>query len=80
MRLLRTHHLVHPANVLLEHLLVQKHQGTQRLALCRGGNMACHGQMRRELLHFLGAHVAWMPFAMEENEAFHPAQIGFFGP
>ena len=31
------------------------------------------------MLDFLGTHVAWMPFAVQEDEAFDPAQIRFFG-
>ena len=41
--------------------------------------MACHGQMRQELLDLLHAHVARMPFAVKEDEAFDPAQVSFFG-
>jgi hypothetical protein len=78
MRLFGTHHLVYPANVLAEHLLVQKQNGTQGLALRGGGNTAFYGEVRQELSHLLHPHVAGMPFVMKANEAFHPAQIRFF--
>jgi hypothetical protein len=34
--------------------------------------------MRQELLDLLDAQLVWLPFAMQEDEAFHPAQVGFF--
>jgi hypothetical protein len=71
-RLLRPYHLVNPANILLENLLIQKQDGAQCLALGGGSDMANHGQMRQELLNFLYAHVTRMPFAMKEDEAFYP--------
>jgi hypothetical protein len=41
--------------------------------------MAFDGQMGEELLNLLRTHVARMPFAMKEDEAFHPAKVGLFG-
>ena len=80
LRLLCAHHLVNPANVLLEDLLVQKQDGAQRLALRGRGDTAFDGQMRQELLDLLHAHLARMPFAVEHDKASHPADIGLFGP
>jgi hypothetical protein len=77
--LFRAHHPVKPAHVLLEALLVQKQDGTQRLALSGGSDTVCHGQMRQELLDFLTAYLARMPFAVKEDEVFDSPQIGFFG-
>jgi len=63
---------------LFEDLLVQKQDSAQCLALRRGSDMAFHSHIGQELLDLLSSHLAWMPFAMKENEAFHPAQGGFF--
>jgi hypothetical protein len=65
---------------LFEDLLVQKHDGTQRLTLRRGSDMAFHSEMGEELLDFLPAHLARMPFAVKENEAPYPTQVGSLGP
>jgi hypothetical protein len=64
---------------LFEDLPIEKHDGTQRLALGRGSDMAFHGEMGQKLLDLLPPHVARMPFVMKENETFHPAQVGFLG-
>jgi hypothetical protein len=44
--LLGAHHVVQPANVLLEDLLIQKQNGAESLALSRGGDVAFDRQMR----------------------------------
>ena len=41
--------------------------------------MPFHGEVRQELLHLLEAHVARMAFVVKEDEAFDPADVGFFG-
>ena len=75
----RTHHVVQPADVVLEHLLVQKEDGASGLTVRRGRYLACHGQMGQELVHFLHAHVTGMALAMKQDKALDPTQGGCFG-
>jgi len=49
----------------VEDFFIQKHEGTQRLVLCRGGDLMCHGEAREKLLHLDGTHRLRMPFVVE---------------
>jgi hypothetical protein len=70
--------VVQLADVMLENLLIQKQPGAEGLALGGGGNAPCESERREQLLHCQGPHVAGMPFAVQQDEAFDPAQRGVF--
>src|SRR2546428_4675034 len=70
--------VVEPAKVVVEDCFIQKHEGTQRLVLRRGGDLMGHGEGREKLLHFGGTHHLRMPFVMEQDEPPDPLHIGVF--
>ena len=46
----------------------------------RGGrNMAMTGEMTQKCGHFFRPHLPWMAFAVKEDEAFDPAEVGPLG-
>ncbi len=74
-RALGAHHVLHPRQVLPQHLAVQKQQGRQRLVLRRSRHMALHRQMRQKSLHLRRPHPGRMALAMKQDEALGPVNI-----
>src|SRR2546426_4007628 len=70
--------VVEPAKVVVEDCFIQKHEGSQRLVLRRGGDLMGHGEVREKLLHLGGTHRLRMPFVMEQDESPDPLHIGVF--
>jgi hypothetical protein len=68
-------HRVEAAEVDLQHLLVQEHQGIEGLVLRAGRDLPVHGQVGEELLHLGGAHRARMPLVVEVDEARDPLDV-----
>ena len=68
--------VIEPAEVMVQDVFIQKHEGTQRLVLRRGGDLMGHGEVREKLLHLDGPHRLWMPFVMEQDELPDPLHIG----
>ena len=62
-------HGVDAARIDLQDLLIQEQQGVERLVLRAGRHVPHDRQMAEELLDFGSAHVARVPFAVEEDEA-----------
>jgi len=72
-------HRVDAAQVDLQHLLVQKEQGVERLVLRAGRDATVDRQVGEELLDLGGAHVTRVPFAVEEDESRDPLDIAGLG-
>jgi len=68
-----------PFQILFKDLAVQEQDGVEGLILRGGGDLLIHGQVGQEGLDFRRAHVLGMSFAVVENVAFDPADVGFFG-
>ena len=71
--------LVHPRQVSPQHLLVQKQQCRQSLAVRRHRHIALGRQPRQERLDFRMPHLARMAHALVPNEGLHPMDIGLLG-
>ena len=64
---------------LMEHVAVEEEERVQSDIL--GGNFPperARRKMRQKCSHFLGPHVLWVPFLVEEDKAFDPSKVGFF--
>ena len=64
---------------LLQDFPVEEEDGAEGLALGGGGDVAFDSQMGEEGDDFGRAQVFGVAFVMEEDEAFDPIHIGFFG-
>ena len=62
-----------------EDMLVKKEDGAQGLVLGGGGHLLFNGQMGEEGFDFRFGHLVGMPFVMEEDVAFDPGEVAFFG-
>ena len=56
--------------------MIEEDQGIERLVLCRGSDLAVHGQMAEELEDLLSTHFRGMTLAMVEDEPANPANAG----
>jgi hypothetical protein len=72
-------HVVDEIEFAIEHLLVEKKQRGESLVLSRGGNVFLGGQMSQECGDFRFAHFFWMAFAVKENKAPAPIDVGLLG-
>ena len=73
-------HVVDPGQLGAEDVAVQKKYACLGLILRRRRNVAGHRQMTQKLGDLFGAHVAWMPFSVKQNEALDPIDISIFCP
>jgi hypothetical protein len=72
-------HGVDAARIDLQDLLIQEQQGVEGLVLRACGHVPLDRQMAEELLDFGSAHVARVPFAVEEDEPDDPADVALLG-
>ena len=78
-RLLRTLHIFQPADLLLEHFLIEEKKSTECLILSRSRHVTIARQMRQKRAHLCLAHFARMPQIMEPNEPLDPIAISPLG-
>jgi hypothetical protein len=71
--------LIHPLERLMEDFVVKKDNGVESLVLGGGGDFLVNGEVGKEGLNLGSTHFAWMPFLMEEDEAFDPEDVDLFG-
>jgi hypothetical protein len=62
--------------ILLEHVLIQKEQGTQGLVL--GGDVFDDRKVAEESLNIGNTHILGVTLVMKQNVTFDPLNIGFF--
>jgi len=60
----------------IEDVLIQKEQRAQRLVLCRGSYMFVRRKVSKKSPDFFFSHRVGMAFAVEENEASYPVDVG----
>jgi len=72
--------LAEVAQVELEDVLVEKHEGVEGLVLGGSGNVAIDSEVAKKSINFGGAQVRRMAFAVKENEAPDPVEVSFFSP
>ena len=78
-RLTRPADLLHPRQVLAQHLVVEEQQGRQRLAVRGRGHLALGGQPTEKGLDLGPGHVGRVPQLVEADEGPHPVHIGILG-
>lgn len=64
----------------IEYLLIKEKQGAQGLVLSGGGDGSVDGQMIEEGANVLFAHFVRVAFAVEEDVAPDPIDVGLLGP
>ena len=62
-----------------EYLLIQKKKRSERLILRGCSNMFLHGQVGQELRDLAFAHLIWMSFVVEKDEAAYPFNVSLLG-
>lgn len=62
-----------------EHLTVEEEDGGEGLVLGGGGDALLDGEVGKEGFDFGGAHFTGVALMVEEDEAFDPGDIRFFG-
>jgi hypothetical protein len=72
-------HALDPGQVLFQYFAIQEENGVQRLVLGRSGDIAADGEVSEERAEMLRAELAGMTFAMKEDVAANPVQIGLLG-
>jgi hypothetical protein len=72
------HDVFYPRKLNLENVAVQKQDRGERLVLGRCCDAAFDRQVRKELRDLRGRHVRRVSFAVEQNEAPNPLEIGSF--
>ena len=70
--------LTEVADILLDDVLVEEEDAAEGLVLRGGGDVAVDGQVGQEAVDFNGSHLGGMAFAVEEDEALDPVNIGMF--
>jgi len=68
-------HLVEPRQLPPQHMLVQKQQSAARLVLRGGAHPGLHRQGGEKGLHILGPELAWVAFAVVQNESPDPVYV-----
>ncbi len=63
----------------VEDFAVEEEDGTEGLVLGQGGDVSFAGQVGEEGSDFRGVHFGGVAFVVEEDEAAHPVDVGFFG-
>ena len=71
---------VEPGQLYLENPAVQEQQGGSGLGLGRGGNVALDGQMAEERADLRSAKLLRVAFAVKEDEAPCPVDVGLLCP
>ena len=66
LRPLRAHHAVHPRQIGLQHLAVEKQQRGQRLVLRRGRHLSNCGEIGQESFNLRAAYLARMLLGVEK--------------
>ncbi len=66
-------------DVLVQDVAVEEEDGAESLILGGSGDASFLGEVGKESLDFWCAHFAGVTFVMEEDEAFDPVDVGFFG-
>jgi len=79
LRALRPDDVVEPRQILLQHRTIKEQQCAQRLILCRRRHLFLDGQVAQELRDLDRAHLRGMAFAVEEDVAADPGDIGLLG-
>jgi len=64
--------------LLLEHLTVKEQERAEGLRLRRGRQVLIHSQVGKKRFDFRYIHGLRMAFIVEEDEAYDPADVGFF--
>jgi hypothetical protein len=67
------------AEVLMEDLFIEEHNGIESLVLGRSRDLKGAGEVGEEGSDILGAHREGVFFVVEDDEAFDPVGIGFDG-
>ncbi len=75
----RAFHFLQPADLLLEHLVIEEQNGAQRLVLRGSRHSPIHRQISQEAPHLLSPQCLGMPISVETHEAPNPAEISLFG-
>jgi len=76
-RALGAHQIVEPAEFPAEDLLVEKEQRSERLVLCRCGNLAFGGKMAEKRRHLGLAERGGMALAAPVDETPDPVHVSF---
>lgn len=72
-------HFVESRQFHKQNVTVEKQQGRFRLILSRWGDIQIDGQMGEECGDFDRTHFGGMTFAMEQDEAARPINVGVLG-
>ena len=76
----RAPNLIHPRQVLPNHLAVEEQQCRQGLPMARYRQSTRRRQVREKGLDLGAAHFPEMPQSVESHERSTPVHVGFFGP
>ena len=68
--------LVEPAEILVQHLAVEKEQGAEGLVLRGHADLRVDREVAEEVGDFRFAHLGGMPLLVEQDEAPDPAGVG----
>jgi hypothetical protein len=68
-----------PRLVLFQYFAIKEEDGVQRLILRGRGDIAADGEVAEEGAQVIGAQLAGMALAMEEDVTANPLQIGLLG-
>jgi hypothetical protein len=79
LRFFGPHQIERAVEVSLKNVTVKEDEGVEGLVLSGGGDVVVDGQVGEEGGDFGRAHVFGVAFVMEEDEAFDPVHVGFFG-
>jgi hypothetical protein len=63
----------------VEDLAVEEEEGAEGLVLGGGGDVVIDGEVGEEGLDLGGAHIGGVFFAVKEDEAYDPVDVGLFG-
>jgi hypothetical protein len=64
---------------LVEHLAIEKEQGTEGLVLCRSCDVFLDGQVGEKGFYFSGARFGRVTLIVEIDVALDPADVGLLG-
>jgi hypothetical protein len=70
---------IDPFQGVVENVIVHKDEGTEGLVLGGGSYIFLDGQVGEELFDLGGSHLGGVAFIVEEDKAFAPLDVAFFG-
>jgi len=75
----RFHHFFQPRHINIQYFPIQKQQDCFRLPLRGCSYISLNCKMRQKYFYFRHSHLFRMPFAMKQNKAPRPINVGILG-